>query len=957
MNGTLRERLASCGHLISNSLRWIFIFLMFFYLFALVMTLIEALSFQKLVGKLVDGDASRARAVLLAVHAAQSEARRTEQTGLPFGQIAVKIDALHAVSEKLHGIEAKNFNYTRDRRDPKERLRIQVDRLLLNASDLRAMLHDHRERKGLVLAESLSALEGDINDIRQFQVGQVDPTEEVGPDTDFGSVSDPVDNLPTGADRNEPGWVGATVAESLAQPETDETPLVTETADVKRAFEEAIVQLENSFEQVDGLVEISGGDEVLQRQLAKLDTAVEDLVALKIRRGQPIAYNPRDEIPEGDSQGQFDAIVNAIDDAVQGMTQVLVAENQALDQARRVSRPVSAIISAANELGALEVRADDSGEILGPDILLFNTAKGELARAVQQLEETLGTLTPEIGISHAIGDDGARLAKANFIWRDFNAIGRFEGVLQPFYGLRENETHFLGGGFRWLSDLGFEPKGLATLGNETLNVMVVFVMGAIGSLIYLTKYQLLQTLQGASSKHPPTRSLAWYIFRPVFGIVIAFAIYLLYKAGQLALGGGGGSVLRADVNVPILSVISLFAGLMSWQALDAVETKGKAWLSSRQRSNLWATGLDNALRNANRSIAECANQIGRSAAQVERWIERVDKVTPEMQDRIVTWLDKPHAELFSSTEIRGDEEKKSLWASGLQDALKRAQLDEEGLAEILEENPERIRQWRDRELQVTPSMQIRLTQVLGVRPSELFDASKQDNAVWAVGLRLGLRRSGFGSTETLADRIGSTAASVRAWMELENPIPAAMQHEIQRVLGISYNQLFNRNPPKRERFRWAVSLRPAMLSKGINARGLAEGIDAEESKVHAWMELDESRGQVAPATQNSLSEFLGLGPSELFARERPEAFFRWTSRMCGTLLATVEARQNLINKIDVPGGMLEDWLAHRRRVAPETQRRIAEALKKTVDELFVSAIPANEGGQGRPNDDGENRPG
>ncbi|NOR26636.1 MAG: hypothetical protein GQ542_20045 [Desulforhopalus sp.] len=51
---------------------------------------------------------------------------------------------------------------------------------------------------------------------------------------------------------------------------------------------------------------------------------------------------------------------------------------------------------------------------------------------------------------------------------------------------------------------------------------------------------------------------------------------------------------------------------------------------------MYATGLKHALSVEDKSTAECAIKIDRTVKQIERWLEYHDKVTPEMQDRLVT---------------------------------------------------------------------------------------------------------------------------------------------------------------------------------------------------------------------------------------------------------------------------------------------------------------------------------
>ena len=71
--------------------------------------------------------------------------------------------------------------------------------------------------------------------------------------------------------------------------------------------------------------------------------------------------------------------------------------------------------------------------------------------------------------------------------------------------------------------------------------------------------------------------------------------------------------------------------------------------NSQNRRNMYATGLKHALNVEDKSTAECAIKIDRTVKQIERWLEYHDKVTPEMQDRLVTWLDRSIGELFGDS--------------------------------------------------------------------------------------------------------------------------------------------------------------------------------------------------------------------------------------------------------------------------------------------------------------------
>ena len=71
------------------------------------------------------------------------------------------------------------------------------------------------------------------------------------------------------------------------------------------------------------------------------------------------------------------------------------------------------------------------------------------------------------------------------------------------------------------------------------------------------------------------------------------------------------------------------------------ETRNK-----KARRNLYATGLKHALSIEGKSTTECASQIGCSEEQIIRRLKYYDRVTPEMQDRLITWLDRSIGEVF-----------------------------------------------------------------------------------------------------------------------------------------------------------------------------------------------------------------------------------------------------------------------------------------------------------------------
>jgi plasmid maintenance system antidote protein VapI len=554
-------------------------------------------------------------------------------------------------------------------------------------------------------------------------------------------------------------------------------------------------------------------------------------------------------------------------------------------------------------------------------VAVFNQQRQLLTDTASALKSILGDYSPALAVSLALDGDPEAQFKAGVIWSDFQALERFEPILLPLRGLDAIGLPTV------IASVGLRPQGLATLGNEVLILILVLAIGAIGSLIYMTKRQLGGALQGASWTDKPDVGFAWYLFRPIFGMVVAFAIYLMYKAGQIALGGDGTEAF-AGINVPILSVIALFAGLLSWQVLDMIEGRGRAWLGATERQDLWATGLDNALRSTGRSLQECADQVGRTVGQVERWIGCRDRLTPEIQDRLTTWLGRSRAELFGDQRPERAIDARPMWASGLQRALtsKGRALDARGLAEILDEDPDRVERWLKRELQVSPAMQWRIVDVLGARHSELFELDDREMDRWAVGLRRALQSSGLNGADDLARRIGASTARVRAWMELQELVPLAMQGEVARVLGLGERELFADSKPDKNRMLWATRLRDQLRARNRTAADLAKSLDVELDQVHAWLDLDLERGRVAPATQERIAKELDEPADQIFGAARDGDAFRWGVGLKDALAAWGNSHVELARQIDADPERVRRWIDLKEPLPPAAQRALAAIL-------------------------------
>jgi len=211
----------------------------------------------------------------------------------------------------------------------------------------------------------------------------------------------------------------------------------------------------------------------------------------------------------------------------------LLRADPELTVAKQLSAQIVAIGEAAGSLRRLKPGADlryrdPTSERVGSAALaVFNQQQQVLSQTADSLEEILGKYSPAMAVGLKLGDDPEAQFKASVIWSDFQALRRFEPILVPLRRLEATGSEVYGLPPA-IAGLGLRPQKLATLGNEVLTLVLVLVIGALGSLIFMTKRQLSGALQGIGLMHKPDVGFAWYLFRPIFGVVVAFAIYLLY---------------------------------------------------------------------------------------------------------------------------------------------------------------------------------------------------------------------------------------------------------------------------------------------------------------------------------------------------------------------------------------------------------------------------------------------
>lgn len=332
--------------------------------------------------------------------------------------------------------------------------------------------------------------------------------------------------------------------------------------------------------------------------------------------------------------------------------------------------------------------------------------------------------------------------------------------------------------------LNFEPQRLALWSEGRLAVVLALVMGALGSLLYVTQYMLGAQMRGLAWRDPPPRPLTWFLFRPMFGAIMGLTFLVVVKAGQLTFSSGTEEAAAdAGVNPFLLALAAILAGLMSWQALDFLKNIGDRWFRGRQQP-LWATGLCKALELKQKTADGLAQGIGRSRRQIERWILLEDKVMPELQDRIASWLAIEPSQVFGE---EGPERRTALRpavAIKLGEHLSAIGQTPADLARALKLESEMVDDWVSRRELVPAEWQDRIADWLNCPIADLFGPPPRPKGLkWALA-------DGNKAVANLAKELGVTDDQAQRWVDgQESPSPD-VRARIASWLNTPENEIF-----------------------------------------------------------------------------------------------------------------------------------------------------------------------
>lgn len=178
---------------------------------------------------------------------------------------------------------------------------------------------------------------------------------------------------------------------------------------------------------------------------------------------------------------------------------------------------------------------------------------------------------------------------------------------------------------------------LATMPIQLLTLILTLSMGSLGSLIFLT--------QNLFDKKQPMK-LIDYLFHPFLGMVMAIAIFILAKSGQLVAVNSESSD-AINLNPFFVSFIAIISGVLSKQAYDKIYRTGKAFFEEGEAQARWAVNIIEVMQEKNKKATDLEPYIDQKIEVINGWLSGNKAVPEEYQTLISVWLDTEKRKIFT----------------------------------------------------------------------------------------------------------------------------------------------------------------------------------------------------------------------------------------------------------------------------------------------------------------------
>jgi hypothetical protein len=218
--------------------------------------------------------------------------------------------------------------------------------------------------------------------------------------------------------------------------------------------------------------------------------------------------------------------------------------------------------------------------------------------------------------------------------------------------------------FGWQPSLS-PPLWYLGMTSIMLTLLVSLYMGALGSAIRMT-VELLKCKDALPAR--------WYFFQPFLGALLAFSVFILFKAGYTTLSVGGSSGAGDDLNPYIIAFVGIVSGMLSEKAYRKIGVEGSRFLAEDATPRWIRPDVARERLGTLGKAPEELKQFFTKDVPANGWLDGSEALAPQDQTIVAAWLQTPAWKLLTDQKPAPLKEAEEFNETEESEALPRSQL-------------------------------------------------------------------------------------------------------------------------------------------------------------------------------------------------------------------------------------------------------------------------------------------